>query len=244
MPTPHPGVRPAAAFCALLASQAVPAATVVFYDFDDGFNNFTNVAQTVAPELQSASAWTGNGVPVNNQVGEGINSRAAGLVWDATQYLEFSFTIAPGQYLTLTDVFFSERFGGSGGGGGGGAGPQKAFSNGWNLLVNGIERTSGATGLDVDTGTFNGNADGFQAAVPSLPLFVSGLTGTVTIRLTGDTPAPAPGYAQGSWRVDNFGLAGTFSTTPPAVNVPLPGASVALGAGCILSAAHRLRRRN
>lgn len=243
MPIPGSGVRSVLALACLLGSAGAPAAAVVFYDFDDGNNNFTNVAQTLAPEVLSASAWTGNGVAVNNQVGAGINSRAAGLVWHDTQYLEFSFTIAPGYFLTLTEVFFSERFGGSGGGSGGGAGPQLAFSNGWNLLVNGSERTSGPTGLDIDTGTSSGNADGFQAAVPSQPLYVAGLTGTVTIRLTGDTPAPAPGYTQGSWRVDDFGLGGTFSTTPPDVRVPLTGASLALGASFAVAAGHRLRRR-
>ena len=143
--------------------------------------------------------------------------------------MEFSFTIDPGFKLDLTGLSFVERFGGGSNGGG----PQRAFY-GWNFLVNGLERTGGAAVLDVDTKSSAGNSDSFKAAVLDTPLLVTGLTGTVNIRFTGD--APFNEFAQGSWRFDNFTLSGDFSP------VPVPGAVWLMGSAVIALAAQRRRR--
>jgi len=212
-----------------LSTAATSAAQVVFYDFEDGVN-FSNAVELKAAEVFAASAWSVGSNSVFNDGGDlAGNSKSIKALWDSSeQYFEFSFEIAPGFRLNLDGVSFAERFGGgnvAGGGGGGGAGPKKAFSNGWNLLVNGIEKTSGAVSLDTEDGV-NGadaNRDTFHTISLDRPLAVTGLAGNVTIRLTGDAPVPAlkfdgTPFGTGDWRVDSFSLSGTFSP------IPIPGA--------------------
>ncbi|MGE0373367.1 MAG: PEP-CTERM sorting domain-containing protein [Gammaproteobacteria bacterium] len=216
-----------------LASGSASATTIVFYDFQDGLGNFDNSPETIASGITSATAWSTNpAAPVGNAVfndsGDAAGGKSIKGLWDlADQYFEFSVTVADGFKLDLSGVSFSERFGGGnvgGGGGGGGGGPKKAFSNGWNLLVNGVEQTSGATGLDSEVlapGTTSGVAtsDSFHAIVLDRPLSITGLTGTIVFRLTGDSPVPAlridgiP-FGTGDWRVDSFSLDGTVSPVP------------------------------
>jgi|LNFM01.1.fsa_nt_gb hypothetical protein len=191
-------------------SLGVQAATVVFYDFDAADGSYLNAVDTMAPELVAASSWVteNGGLPVR---ASGLSSsNAPETLWSNTQFMAFTFTIAPGFKLDLNGLSFSERFGGVGNQ----TGPKQAFT-GWNLIVNGVEATSGPAVLDQDNTALGiNNVDSFRAAVLDTPLLMTGLTGSVEVRFTGDNPfTPA-----GAWRFDNFNLSGEFSP------VPVPGA--------------------
>jgi hypothetical protein len=227
----------------VLTATVAPAATVVFYDFDDGAATFTNAVENKAAEITAASSWSVNSNSILSDTGAaGGQSRSIKVIWDdAQQFFEFSFDIASGFQLALDNVTFFERFGGASSGGG----AKKAFSNGWNLFVNGIEKTSGPTGLDREVGdggspTVTQPSDSFRQVSLDKSLSVLNLTGTVVIRLTGDTPVPGlkldgTAYPPGDWRVDDFTLSGTFSP------IPVPGALWLMGSALAGLAVRRRR---
>lgn len=98
----------------VLTAAVAPAATVVFYDFDDGAANFTNAVENKAVEITNASSWSVNSNSILSDTGAaGGQSRSIKVIWDdAQQFFEFSFDIASGFRLDLDNVTFFERFGG------------------------------------------------------------------------------------------------------------------------------------
>lgn len=201
-----------AALAALLlaGTTSAHAATVLFFDFDDA-SGFTTAVDTLGTDVLSATNFTSFAGTIDSRAGvTGQALRLAG--WDANQFLEFKFTIAPSKTLTLTGVQFAERFGGVGGGSGGGAGSPQTFAS-WNLLVNGVERAGAAA-------TAPGGSDPFDTV--NLGLAVADLTGEVTVRLTADGP-----FVAGSWFIDNFTLTGDIAPIPVPAAAWLFGSAVA-----------------
>jgi len=205
------------------------AAPVVFYDFEQGVDGttFSNAVESLGTGISSATAWSIGAGTLQSRQGVDQSGAPAGTAillgsWDENQFFEFKFTVEPDAVLTLTGLKFWERFTGTGSGGGGGSGSPQVFSN-WNLLVNGIERASGAASAAA------GVSDPY--ALTAQTLDVAGLTGEVTIRITADGP-----YVAGRWSIDNFELTGDVAP------VPVPAAAWLFGSAVLGLGAMRRRK--
>ena len=173
------------------------AAPVVFYDFEQGVDGttFSNAVESLGTGISSATAWSIGAGTLQSRQGVDQSGAPAGTAillgsWDENQFFEFKFTVEPDAVLTLTGLKFWERFTGTGSGGGGGSGSPQVFSN-WNLLVNGIERASGAASAAA------GVSDPY--ALTAQTLDVAGLTGEVQPSLDGFAGSQEASAQMASW---------------------------------------------
>lgn len=192
-------------YLALLCGAGIPLAsaeTIVSFNFENTPD--FNVPQATAANITNISGWSAASGTVASQNGNPGKAISIGS-WTATQTLGFDFTVAPDFQLDLTSVSFDERFGGTPGAGGG---PRRAFTH-WNLSINGVKVADDVADLDAQ--------DPFDRWLKTLNL--TGLTGAVSVRFTGDGPYDPTG----SWRVDNFSLLGSVPPIPAPVPLPAAG---------------------
>lgn len=168
--------------------QSITDSLVVYYDFDDGTNTFTNSPEATATGI-SASAWSVEDGSItspqgNPSSGESISSNGFDDL-DGNAF-NFSLTITGGT-LNLTAFHFDDDASGSG-------------ATNWELFINNVSVATGLTSAD-----FLANHTG--------DLSISGLTGTVDVRLLGTGASGGTG----TWRIDNFVLTGSYVPTPAAL---------------------------
>lgn len=214
----------------------VTAATIVQYLFDDGVYNidpavdkpFLNPGVSVSdPNIGAISAWTDTDGTLTSLAGFSLDNRGKAVAardWHDGNSFSFSFTVAGGYALNLDGFSFNEQASN----GGQGLGPTA-----WSMFINGAEVANGAG--------FRGN----PGALRSGPLSLTGLTGTVSLRIfaTGsedNNPNDAVDTApNATWRIDNFTLTGATTAVPLPASLPLLLAAI----GGIGAVARRRREK-
>ena len=166
---------------------AATGSTLVVYGFEAG----TNTPDAVAAHL-TASRFTVNGSRAMSYFGgNGSVAAISATDWDLTnRWWEITLDIAPGYALAITNLQFASRSSASG--------PTAWFLTG--------SADQHAVALAAQTILANAS---FQAQ--SVPLALTDLTGSITLRLHGH----AASLPSGTWRIDDVRLAGYVTPVVP-----------------------------
>ena len=160
---------------------------VVFYDFDLGTANFTNIAAYVAPQLSASIFARDTGTNTDYQ-GNPPSGRAIGYTdWKTNiHYFTFTVTVTNGYQLNLTGLTFDHYQSSSG--------PLNWFIR------------SSADGFASNLGS-GVNTNNSLFATASISLSLSNLTNSIIFQFHGTNAS----LATGTWRLDNVHLQGLVS---------------------------------
>jgi hypothetical protein len=225
-----------AAFAATAAgAQAATVGTPVTikYLFDNATNtSYANpgldTTVSLDPALLNFSAWSDTDgtlvqsspiAPANGLQGQGGTGRAvAARSWHDGNAFNFSFDVAAGSRLSISQIDFWQQ----GSSGSNGNGPTS-----WTMSINGQQIGSGTATL--------GNPGGSRSlSFAAAPLELGGAV-AFSIFATGATSGTGVA-SNASWRIDNFTITGNVAP------VPVPGAVWLMGSAVIALAAQRRRR--
>jgi len=198
------------------APAPTPTPVTISYLFNTSAGAYNNpgLDSTISlpTSLQTFSQWTDTkGTLIANGLAGFSNSRAIGATgWDGSggNAFQFSFNVASGYKLSISNISFLEQ---GSNGGGRGLGPTS-----WTLGLNGNQ-------------ILNGNATRGAFGTQSGSLSLSNLTGTQFFNL-GATGAAASGNNAAStatWRADNFTVTGSITPVPVPAAVWLLGSAMA-----------------
>jgi hypothetical protein len=210
------------------AVQGASAAPVTIkYLFDNATNtSYDNPGLdstlNIDPALGNFSAWTDadgtliQTTPIqatNGLQGQGSTGRAvAARSWHDGNSFNFSFDIAAGSRLSLSQIDFFEQ---------GSSGAQGLGPTSWTLSINGQEVGAGSA--------FRGNPGAVRTLNAGLP---TDLTGTVAFSIFATGSENGSGVAaNATWRIDNFTLSGDVAPVPVPGAVWLFGSAIAGLAG-------------
>ena len=179
----------AVAACGLSAAGIVSAAPIVTYTFEN-----TPAATSTNPDITASSITTLNGSAITYSAGVSDGTTATQAIStntfaDPSNAFNFSLTVAPGFTLDLDSLSVFTRASNTGPG------------------------TSTLSIGGTPVGSFT-NPTAFAADPTSLPLSLTGLTGTVNFSLAGSAPAAnaTSTFANtGSLRLDNLVIGGTVA---------------------------------
>ncbi len=195
----------AVAACGLTAVGVVNAAPIVTYTFEN-----TPAATSTNPDITASSVTTANGSAITYSAGVSDGTTATQAISTnnfatTPNAFNFSVTVAPGFMLDLDSFSVFTRASNTGPG------------------------TSTLSIGGTTVGTF-ANPTAFAADPTSLPLSLTGLTGTVNFSLAGSAPAANATSTfsnTGTLRLDNLVVGGTVS--PVGGSIPEPASIGLLG---------------
>lgn len=206
------------------ATHGASAAPVTIkYLFDNATNtSYANPGLdstlSIDPALGNFSAWTdADGTLIqtdpiqatNGLQGQGGTGRAvAARSWHDGNTFNFSFDVAAGSRLSLSQINFFEQ---------GSSGAQGLGPTSWKLSINGQQVGAGSA--------FRGNPGAERILDTGLP---TDLTGTVAFSIFATGSENGSGVAaNATWRIDNFTLTGDVAPVPVPGAVWLFGSAVA-----------------
>jgi len=169
--------------------------------------------------LTTFTAWSDTDSTLTNLNGQsGTDKAIAARSWHDGNAFNFSFGVAAGSRLSISQIDFWQQ----GSNGAQGNGPTS-----WTMSINGQQIGNGTTKLgnpgEARSLSFAANPLAFEGAV-AFSIFATGATdGTGTA-------------SNATWRIDNFTITGNVAP------VPIPGAVWLMGSAVIALAAQRRRR--
>mgnify|MGYP002078344428 CR=1 FL=1 len=190
----------------IVAAPNHPAATnlLAYYSFDGPGGTFTNAPQTVAP-LVTASLFTTDNNIFTDVTGTSGRAITASSWTSSNRFYTFTLSIPAGYALTIGRLSFEHQRSQTGPGL-------------WNLFSS-ANAFAATIAEGPSSTTFSSN---------QIPLGLSALTGSVTIRIRGENASGA----NGTWRLDNvrlFGHLALLPTNAPPVFFALPAPTLQVG---------------
>ena len=197
------------------APAPTPTPVTISYLFNDSTGVYANpgLDSTVSlpTSLENFSQWTDTkGTLIANGLLGSSSSRAiAAAGWDGSgNTFQFSFTVASGYKLSVSNISFLEQ---GSNGSGKGLGPTT-----WTLGLNGNQILNGSA----TRGSFGTQSGG---------LSLSNLTGTQSFSLgaSGAAASGANAASTATWRAENFTITGSITPVPVPAAVWLLGSAMA-----------------